>query len=92
MSADGHKDTEKEPLVMGLADRHTDKRGKYRLQANNPHDGADSDRMVRLARCLRRHGGNVAGPQPGQSLKLDDQGQDRQQLQQANRACQQGVG
>jgi hypothetical protein len=65
---------------------------KYRPEANNPHDGADSDRMVRLARCLRRHGVNAADPQPGQPLKLDDQGQDRQQLQQANQACQQGVG
>jgi hypothetical protein len=48
--------------------------------------------MVRLARCLRRHGVNVADPQPGQPLKINDQGQDRQQLQQANQACQQGVG
>lgn len=92
MSADGHQDTEKEPLVMRLADRHTDKRGKYRPEAKNPHDGADSDRMVRLARCLRRHGVNVADPQPGQPVKLDDQGQDRQGLQQANEACQREVG
>jgi hypothetical protein len=92
MSADGHQDTEKESLAMRLADRPTDKRGKYRPQANNPRDGADSDRLVRLARCLRRHGANVADPQPGQPLKLDDQGQDQQELQQANQACQQGVG
>jgi hypothetical protein len=92
MSADGHQDTEKESLAMRLADRHTDKRGKYRPQANNPHDGAAPDRMVRLARCPRRHGVNVADPQPGQPLKLDDQGQDRQGLQQANQVYQQGVG
>jgi hypothetical protein len=92
MSADGHQDTAKEPMLMGLADRHTGKRGKYRPEANNPHDGADSDRMVRLARCLRRHGVNAADPQPGQPLKIDDQGQDRHQLQQANQTCQQGVG
>jgi hypothetical protein len=92
MSADGHQDTEKEPVVMRLADRHTDKRGKHRPQANNPHDGANSDRTVRLARCLRRHGVNVADPQPGQPLKLDDQDQDRQELQQANQACQREVG
>jgi hypothetical protein len=65
---------------------------KYRPETSNPRDGADSDRMVRLARCLRRHGVNVADPQPGQPLKINDQGQDRQQLQQANQACQQGVG
>lgn len=65
---------------------------KYRPEASNPRDGADSDRMVRLARCLRRHGVNVADPQPSQPLKLDDQGQDQQELQQANQACQQGVG
>jgi hypothetical protein len=63
---------------MRLEDRHTGKRGKYRPEANNPHDGADSDRMVRLAPCLRRHGVNVPDPQPGQPLKVNDQGQDRQ--------------
>jgi hypothetical protein len=91
MSADGHQDTAKEPMLMRLVDRHPDKRGKYRPQADNPHDGADSDRMVRLARCLRRHGVKVADPQPGQPL-VDDQGQDRQALQQANAACQREVG
>jgi hypothetical protein len=74
---------------MRLADRHTDKRGKYRPQANNPHDGAAPDRLVRLARCPRRHGVNVADPQPGQR---HDPGLHRDQLQQANQACQQGVG
>jgi hypothetical protein len=65
---------------------------KFRPEASNPQDPGETDRMVRLARCLRRHGVNVADPQPGQPLKVNDQGQDRQELQQVNQACQQGVG
>jgi hypothetical protein len=57
-----------------------------------PTSTSAGDRAMKFARCLRRHGAGVADPQPGQPLKIDDQGPDRQPLQQANQACQRAVG
>jgi hypothetical protein len=57
-----------------------------------PTSTSAGDRAMKFAQCMRQHGINVADPQPGQPLKIDDQGQDRHQLQQANQTCQQGVG
>jgi hypothetical protein len=57
-----------------------------------PTSTSAGDQVMKFAQCLRQHGINVADPQPGQPPKVDDQGQDRQGLQQANQACRQGVG
>jgi hypothetical protein len=46
--------------------------------------------MLKTAQCLRRHGVNVADPQPGQGLNIQIRG-DKAKMQQAMEACRKEV-
>jgi hypothetical protein len=45
------------------------------------HNSEDDEKMLKLARCLRARGLDVADPQPGKGIKLPDGDQHKQALQ-----------
>jgi hypothetical protein len=58
----------------------------------DPNDPAQHDRVLKIAQCMRKHGVNVADPQPGQGLNFDGTGKDDAIVQDAYRTCHGEVG
>jgi hypothetical protein len=56
----------------------------------DPNDPRVRDQMLKTAQCLRRHGVNVADPQPGQGLNIKIRG-DQAKMRQAMEACRKEV-
>jgi hypothetical protein len=64
---------------------------KYSPKGNlNPNDPKVRDNMLKTAQCLRRHGVNIADPQPGQGLRIKVRQGDTK-TQQAMEACRREV-
>jgi hypothetical protein len=56
--------------------------------ATGPQTAAEHDRALKLAQCLRRHGVDVADPQPGQRIQINGgDGRDQQKVDQAGEEC-----
>ena len=51
-----------------------------------PNDPRARDQMLKMAQCLRRHGVQIADPQPGQGLRVQVK-KDDTKTQQAMEAC-----
>jgi hypothetical protein len=52
----------------------------------------ESDKLLKIARCMRAHGVSVADPQPGQGLNLPKDEQNAQKNKQLLAACLREVG
>lgn len=52
----------------------------------NPNDPRVRDQMLKTAQCLRRHGVQIADPQPGQGLRIQMK-KDDTKMRQAMEAC-----
>jgi predicted small lipoprotein YifL len=52
----------------------------------------ESDKLLKIARCMRAHGVSVADPQPGQGLNLPKDEQNAQKNKQVLAACLREVG
>jgi hypothetical protein len=64
---------------------------KYSPMRNiDPNDPKARDNMLKMAQCLRRHGVNIADPQPGQGLHIRVRNGDTK-TQQAAEACRREV-
>ena len=60
---------------------------KYSPKGNlDPNDPKVRDQMLKLAQCLRRHGVQVADPQPGQGIRIQTNKSDAK-ARQAMEAC-----
>jgi cytochrome c551/c552 len=61
-------------------------------EGGGPQAGDDLDRQAKLAECLRRHGVDVADPQPGQPLRVEGRRENEAETQRAMQECQREVG
>jgi gamma-glutamyl:cysteine ligase YbdK (ATP-grasp superfamily) len=52
-------------------------------------DPQDYDRMVKFAQCMREHGVDMPDPKPGEGLRLQFKGGSKDQLEAAQKACEQ---
>jgi hypothetical protein len=60
---------------------------KYSPEGGGPGDPQRDDAMLQFAKCMRDNGVQIEDPQPGQPIKIQNNGQDETKIDKANAAC-----